>query len=144
MSGVAVIRTLLAGNAAVTAIAPAASIVGGDVPLNASRPAIGVRQISSVPTNFISINDPNKLHTDRVQVSAFVDEARATGAGSAGYPLLVALMTAILAACPSQRGTVGGIAVRSITPDVEGPDLPIPDAPVLSRSRDFIVKWVGA
>jgi hypothetical protein len=102
-----------------------------------------VGQVDSNPLNFIRINETQKLYTDRVQVSCLLNDATATQPGL-GYPGLNALLKLIPAACPSQRGTVNGIIVDSITPLGEGPDLPDPEIGLVSRSCDFFVRWIGA
>lgn len=142
MSGVAVLRYLLANNAPVLAVCPATRIMAGDLPLNTVMPAIAVMQISSVPLNTIRINESPKMHTERVQVSVLFKGPQGTPAG-AGVPGVKALLKLVLAACPSQRGTVNGIAVDSITPDIEGPDLSDDATALCSQSRDFLVRWVG-
>ena len=142
MSGVAVIRHLLANAAAVTAVVPAARIMAGDLPLNTALPAISVTQISGVPHNTIRINESPKLHTDRVQVTVLVKGPQGTPAGL-GYPGVKALLKLVLAACPSQRGTVNGIAVENITPDMEGPDLSDDATALYSQSRDFLVRFTA-
>ena len=140
MSGVAIIWSLLKTNSAVLAIVPAARIMAGDLPLNTVLPAIAVTQISSVPRNDIRINESPKLHTDRVQVSVLFKGPQGTPAGT-GYPGVKALLKLVLAACPSQRGTVNGVVVDSITPDILGPDLSDEEDALYSQSRDFIVRW---
>ncbi len=140
MSGVAVIRSLLAGNSSVIAIIPATRIMAGDLPLNTVMPAIAVTQIDSIPHNHIRILESNKLHTDRVQVSVLFKGPQGSPAGT-GYVGVKAMMKLVLAACPSQYGTVNGIAVQNITPADEGPDL-YDDATALhNSSRDFFVRW---
>lgn len=143
MSGVAVIRSLLAGNSPILAIIPAARIMAGDLPLNTVLPAISVTQISSMPFNLLRTNEANKMHTDRVQVSVMFKGPQGTPSGT-GYPGVKAMMRLILAACPSQRGTVNSVVVDSITPDLEGPDFYDDVTDIHSASRDFIVKWIGA
>lgn len=142
MSGVAVIRHLLANNAPVLAVVPATRIMAGDLPLGTAMPAIAVTQISSVPLNTIRINESPKMHTERVQVSVLFKGPQGTPVGT-GLPGVKALLKLVLAACPSQRGTVNGVAVDSITPDIEGPDLSDDAAALHSQSRDFIVKYVA-
>src|SRR3990167_754410 len=139
MIGVSAIRFLLANNAAVLAVVPAARIVAGDLPINAVMPAISIRQVSSMPYNTIKTNEANKPHADRVQVTVF----RKAEPDDRGYPGLKTLLNLVLAACPSQYSTVNGISIQSITPDIEGPDLPIPELALFTRSRDFIVKFVA-
>lgn len=139
MSGVAVIWYLLKTNSPVLAVVPATRIISGDLPIGTGMPAISITQISSVPENGIRINEAGKVHEDRVQVTVYRGESP-----DAGYPGLKSLLTLVLAACPSQYGSVNGISVQSIIPGAEGPDLPIPDLKIFVRSRDFIVRWVGA
>lgn len=136
MSGVAVIRYLLANAAGVVAVVPATRIMAGDLPLNTTIPAIAVTQVDSVPMHLLRANE-GKEHTDRVQVTVY----RKGEPADRGYAGLKTLLDLVLAACPSQRGTVNGVAVDSITPDIEGPDLPIAEMDLYIRSRDFLVRW---
>lgn len=142
MSGVAVIRYLLANHAGVQAVIPASRIMAGVLPLNTAMPALAVSQISSVPFNLLRTNEPNKMHSDRVQVTALFKDPTGTPAGT-GYPGLKAMLKLVLAACPSQRGTVNSVQVDSIVPDIEGPDFYNDVAQLHSCSRDFIVKWTA-
>lgn len=140
MSGVAVIRYLLANNAALVALVPATRIMAGDLPIKVVLPAISVTQISGTPRNTLAMNG-GKLHSDRVQVTALVKGA---DQGGGGYSSLDAILSAVFDACPYTRGTVNGIDVDSTKPDIEGPDLSDPATSLLSRSRDFIVRHRGA
>ena len=131
MSGISVISYLLANAAAVTGVVPVDSIkVGPVLPLGTSLPAIVVSQISSVPYNLININEANKVHTDRIQVTAI----------SKSYAQLKALMVLILAACPNQAGSVNGVRVSYIKPAAEGPELFDQTTDAYQISRDFIVQ----
>lgn len=146
MSGVYVIRYLLANNAPVLAAlgagppAAAARIMTGDFPVGTVMPAISVNQIDSIPFNLLKINDTPKLHTDRVQVSVVFKGPQGSPVGT-GYPGVRALLKLVLAACPSQRGVVNNIQVDSIVPDIEGPDLQDDATALYSGSRDFLVRW---
>lgn len=146
MSGVAVIRYLLANNAAVVSAlgsgppVATARIMAGDLPLNTIMPAIAITQISSVPRNTVKMNEAKVQHTDRVQVSVLVKGSQGTPAG-AGYPGVRSLLKLVLAACPHTHGAVNGIDVDSILPDLEGPDLSDDATALYSGSRDFIVRW---
>lgn len=142
MSGVIVIRYLLANNAPVLAVVPAARIVAGDLALNMALPAIAIEHVSGVPHNLIRTNEPQKLHTDRVQVSALFKGASGTPPGT-GYAGVKALLKLILAACPSQYGVINGINVLSIQPEIEGPDLSDAATSLYSGSRDFIVSFTA-
>ena len=143
MSGVAVIRYLLANAAAVTAVVPGTRIVAGDLHLKIVLPAISVRLISGVPRLTLSMLETPRMQTDRVQVTAVFKGPYGTPQGD-GYPGMRALLALILAACPNQHGTVNGVVVDSILPDTEGPDLQDMAADLYSCSRDFIVKWNSA
>lgn len=134
MSGVAVIRHLLASHSPLTAEVPATRIMAGDLPLNTDLPAISVTQIDSMPRHTLAMTEGNPLHSDRVQVTVHVrtDEG--------GYPELRSLLALVLAACPNTRGTVNGVACDSVLPDVEGPDLEDAATNLLTGSRDFLVR----
>jgi len=143
VSGVAVIRYLLANNAPLLAFVPATRIVAGGLALIQAMPAIEVRQIDSVlPFNQVFTNSAPRVFDDRVQVAVVVKGPAATPPGL-GYPQLRSLLRLVLAACPSQRGIVNGINVESIRPDLEGPDLPPGDVDFYSGSRDFLVRWTA-
>src|SRR3972149_5364880 len=139
MSGVAVIRSLIATNAAVLAVIPAARIVAGDLPLNTVMPAIAITEIDSQPRLTVAMSKPNRMHAERVQVSVLFKGPSGTPAG-AGYPGVKAMLALVLAACPHTHGTVNGFNVVSILPDNEGPDLQDVATALYSCSRDFIVK----
>ena len=89
------------------------------------------------------MTEGKRLHTDRVQVSVLFKGPEGAPAGT-GYPGVRALLALVLAACPNQRATVNGIAVDSILPDIEGPDLSDEATAIYSQSRDFLVRWTAA
>jgi len=140
MSGVAVIRYLLANAQAVLNVVPAARIVAGDLPLNSAMPAISVTEVSSQPRLTVAMTEPNRMHTERVQVSVLFKGPQGTPAG-AGVPGVKALLPLVLAACPNTHGSVNGITVLDIRPDNEGPDLSDDATSLYSGSRDFLVRW---
>jgi len=139
MSGVTVIRYLLAHDSPVLAVAAADNIAAGDLPLRATLPGIAVAQVSSVPRLTVSMGD-RMQHTDRVQVSVLVKGTDASPAGT-GYPGVKRLLKLVLAACPNKHGSVNGIDVDFILPDSEGPDFHDSELALHSGSRDFIVRW---
>lgn len=143
MSGVKTIRYLLANDAPVTAVVPASRIMAGNLPIDTVLPAIAIEKISSIPRLTLAMTEGNRLHTDRVQVTAIFKGPQGNPAGT-GYPGIRALLDLILTACPNQKGTVNGVTVDSILPDDEGPDLQDDASAVYSGSRDFIVKWKSA
>lgn len=141
MSGVAVIVALLQASEAIKAIVPAERIMASEAPLGTPKPLIIVSQVDSFPYNgFIRRDEPGRVHTDRVQVSYLFEGPQATTPG-AGYPGVAAMGRLVLAACPSQCGTINGVAVNSIESAGEGPDLSDAATSLYSRSRDFIVRW---
>lgn len=143
MSGVKVIRYILANDAPVVAVVPVSRIMAGDLPINTTLPAIMIEQISSIPRLTLRMTEPNRMHTDRVQVSAVVKGPQGNPQGD-GYGGVKSLMALILTACPNQRGTVNGVIVDSILPDDEGPDQQDDATAVYSGSRDFLVRWKSA
>jgi hypothetical protein len=138
---VAVVRYLLANNAAVLAVVPAVRIVAGDVTINSPMPALSIMEISSVPFLTVAMDGPKLLHTERVQVTALLKGTEATPVGQ-GYPGVKALLNLVLSACKNVHGTVGAIPdVDSVLPDIEGPDLSDAAIGLYTGSRDFIVKF---
>lgn len=136
MSGVAIIRHLLASHSPLTAEVPAARIRAGDLPLNSSLPAISVNLIDGIPRRTVDMTDSD-FHSDRVQVTVHVHKQ------DEGYPLLQQLLGLVMDACPNQRGTLNGFACDSILPDILGPDGEGVVDYILQQSRDFIVKFTN-
>jgi hypothetical protein len=131
MSGVAIIRALLAANSAVLAAVPSSKIMAGVIPLGTVLPAISIAQISGTTRNTISMTAAKTFCTDRVQVTVLAKT----------YPQQKALLALVQAACPNTRGVVGGIPCDSVLPDVCGPDIFDADATIYFQSQDFIVKF---
>jgi hypothetical protein len=135
MSGVKVVTYLLTNNAALLLLAPLQNIVPGVLPLgtvlSSNVGAVSISEVSGVPRNTLAMTEPNKLITDRVQVTVHAKT----------YPQQKALLAAIIAAVPFTRGVVNGVTVDSILEDVQGPDLPNADLSILMQSQDFVVKW---
>lgn len=134
------IRYLLANDFDVTAVIPATRIMAGDLPLNTVMPAIYVTSIDSQPRNTVAMTEPNRMHTERVQVSVLFKGPYGTPPGT-GYGGVKAMLALVIAACPHTHGTVNGVNVVSIRPDTEGPDLHDAAEDLYSGSRDFIVQW---
>lgn len=142
MSGVAVIRYLLAHNAAVLAVVPAARIMAGGLPLGTTLPAISVTQLSSIPRNVVAMDATHVQHTDHVQVTVLFKTPSATPPGD-GYPGKSSLLKKVLAACPNRHGAVGSVDVDCIIPEPEGPDISDAEEGMEFGSRDFMVRWNG-
>ena len=139
MSGVAVLRYLLANNAAVIAVVPAARIMAGSLPINTVLPAIELAQISSVVAfRSIRLTEQARTHTDRVQVTALFKD---TDAGGTGYPGVKALLKKMFWACPNQYAVVNGVLCQSIIPDLEQVGAADEGTDLISGSRDFMVTY---
>lgn len=136
MSGVAVIRYLLANAATLTSDVAATKIRAGVLPIGTLPPAISVTQINSDPRLTVDMVTTGRMHTDIVRVTVLVADENGRG-----YPSLRSILAKVLAACPHTRGTVSGIKVDSILPGPEGPDIPSDQPSQLSCTRDFIVRW---
>lgn len=131
MSGVAVVSYLLANYPTLTAIAPATQIFAGDMPLKTPLPALGVAKISRTERHTVSMGEPQRLFTERVQVTI---KGRT-------YTQREALSALVRAACSASAGVVNAVDLLSILPDMEGPDDDDLEAFIYTGSRDFIVKW---
>lgn len=131
MSGVAVITYLLANDAPLVAQVDAAKIIAGDVPLETVLPAIGVTQLSGFERLTVSMREAKTMHTERVQVTV---QAKT-------YSAKKAILRLARAACANRNGSVNGVDLDSILPDVEGPDMDDAQSAIYTQSQDFIVKY---
>ena len=131
MSGVAAVRFLLANNAPLVAVVPAAKIMAGVVPLNTVLPAVSVMEVSGVPRNTVEQGEPKKFITERVQVSVLAKT----------NPEQKSILALVRAALPTSRGTVNGVAVDGILPDMEGPDFYDDSLVIHAGSQDFFVRF---
>ena len=132
MSGVSIIWKLLTSNSALTAIVPAAKIMGGVIPINTVLPAISIAQISGMTRNTIGMTEAKVLSTDRVQITVM----------SKTYPQQKQLLDLVRAACPNTRGLVNGIACDSIMSDVVGPDIYDDTSIIYFQSVDLMVRYL--
>ena len=130
MSGVAILRYMLANNAPLTAIVSSNKIIAGVAPLNTVLPAISIRQISGQEYQTIK-RGSNQLVTERIQVTVLAST----------YPSQKSILNLIRSALPGTRGTVNGFVVDSITPDIDGPDLYNDDPVIYEQSIDFMVRF---
>jgi hypothetical protein len=131
MSGAAIVRYLLANDAALTAAVAASKIKAGAVPINTTLPAISIRQISAREYESIK-RGTNQLVIERVQISALTET----------YPQQKSILNLVRAALPATRGTVNGFVVDSIIRDTEGPDLQYDDPVMFEQSIDYMVGFV--
>lgn len=131
MSGVAIIRAMLADDFMLTKSVPKAKIMAGVLPLNTVLPAISIRQISGVELKMIK-RSGNEMVTDRVQVTVLATT----------YPQQKEILELIRSALPSVRGAVYEYEVDSILPDIDGPDLYSETPVIYEQSIDYIVRFI--
>jgi len=141
MSGVKVIRYLLANDSSLTTEVPAGRIMAGGVPIDTALPAISIELVSSVVRLTLAMNESPRMIIERVQVTGLVRGPSHNPAGD-GYPSLKTIMGLVLNAVPNQRGDVNSVSVDSILPENEGPDLEDAATGIYSCSRDFTVRWL--
>jgi hypothetical protein len=130
MSGVAAVRSLLAGSTTLVAQVPVTRILAGTIPMGAQVPAIGITKVDAVPRLTVAGGTPQFV-TERVQVTAI----------AATYKEAKELLELVRQALPYSRGSINGVAVDSILPDVEGPDFEDIEVGVFMNSQDFIVRF---
>ena len=131
MSGVAVIRGLLAANSALVAVVPASKIMAGVIPLGTALPAISLAQISGMARQSISRTQAKRYCTDRVQVTVMAKT----------YGQQKQVLALVQAACPNTRGTVNAVACESVIDDAVGPDVFDAEANLYFQSQDYLVSY---
>lgn len=131
MSGVAIVNALLSADVALTAQVPSARILNGWLPLNSGAPAIGIAHVDGVEARTVSMREPKRRRTDRVQVTVLAKS----------YTAKTAVLELVRSALTTQSGPVAGVHLASILPDTEGPDDDDAASGLYSRSRDFLVTW---
>jgi len=74
----------------------------------------------ALPRLTVAMSEPNRMHTDRVQVSYLFKGQGGSPAGT-GYPGVKTMAPLVLAACPNQHGAIAGNTGGWIfLPDIEG------------------------
>jgi hypothetical protein len=129
--GVAVMVALQLAYGPVQAIV-ANRVYAGDIPADATLPALGVKEISRVDLGTVSGNEANTLITARIQVTV----------AAKTYPDQKALLLATKLGAGTHTGTIASTQVRSVIRDAVGPDLSDVSARIYSQSRDFKVTYL--
>ena len=132
MSGVSVVRYLLANDSTLTVTVPAARIKAGILPINTTLPAISITQISGNRIDVIK-HGSNEHITERVQVTVLATT----------YPQQKEILELVKHALPATRGTVNSVVVDSIEQDFTGPDLYNDDPVIYEQSVDYFVKYIA-
>lgn len=131
MSGVAVIRYLLANNAPLLSVIPVARIASGTLPLNTTLPAISVTQVDGSEYRLMKRNGA-QLVTERVQVSVL----------AITYPTQKSILALVRSAIPATRGVVNSVTVDSVDYAGDGPDI-FSESPLFYlQSADFMVRFI--
>ena len=130
MSGVAIIRSILANNGNLVSAVTSDKIIAGVAPINTSLPAVTVTQISGIEYQLIK-QVGVQLVSDRVQVTVL----------ATSYVQQKQLLELIRSALPTTRGTVNGFVVDSIVRQIDGPDLYSDDPVMYEQSIDYIVRF---
>lgn len=132
MSGVAIVRELLANNSHVVSITSAARVVAGILPQGAYLPALSVHQVGETEEPTLARNMPNKMIRERVQVTALAKD----------WAVMKRLLKAADLGPGVKTGFVKGFKVCSILPEGVGPEIPPGDSEIYEQSRDFVVTFL--
>lgn len=130
MSDVKAIRYLLANNAPLIAVVPAAKIMAGVIPQGTALPAIAVGHVSTLRRHTIAASGTEHC-TARVQVTVHAST----------YVSQKAVLTLVRAALVRTRGTINGVAVDSLLHDLDGPDFRNDEAGIFMGSVDYIITF---
>lgn len=133
MSGAAIVRTLLAAHAPVTALVPAAKIFAGLAPQGTLAPAVSVHTIGDYEQHDVR-RQAKGLIRERVQVTVL----------AGNYVQMKAILRAAALGPGVYNGTTAGFRVRSVLPAGGGPEIPPGDDKIFEQSRDFVVTFTEA
>lgn len=129
-SAVKAARSLLANNAALTAVVPPDRIVAGRLERDTALPALVVGHISTVRRPVVK-QGTTEFCTSRVQVTIFAKS----------YPDQHAVQKLVRRALPPTRGTINGVDVDGIQSGGDGPDIRDDVADIYMGTCDFIVTF---
>lgn len=130
MNGVIVVRSLLVGDARVTALVSPERIAAGTLPHGTVLPAIALMSIGSVDRNIPSPG-PKRRVTERVQVTVL---ARA-------YPEAKTIIAAVRAAAADRMPAIDGLSEVTVHTDSAGPDFLDEETGIHMQTQDFRVSF---
>ena len=130
MNGVIVVRSLLMGEARVTALVPEARIAAGMLPQGTDLPAISLMSVSSVDRNVPAPGAKRRV-TERVQVTVL---ART-------YPEVKAIIAAVRNAAADQMPAIDGLTDVTVHTDSAGPDFLDEETGIHMQTQDFRVSF---
>lgn len=128
MSAEIIMKTLLQGSAAVTALIGDGLWIE-EAPVGAALPLLILEQVGRVERRTVSRNEAKLLVTSRMQVTALAET----------YAQKKQLLAAVRQACGNVLGTVAGITGVCTRADVTGPDVRDNQRGISAQSQDFIV-----
>lgn len=131
MSGVKIIRYLLANDSSLTAQVPAERIRAGDLPKGITLPSVQISKVGDVQENNLAMNSSTYLVEERVQVTVFTKT----------YPQQKQIIDLVRKACPLSRGTINGVECEGVIPDSGGPDFEDQTQKTFGESQDFLVSF---
>lgn len=130
MNGVIAVRSLLAGDAGLTALVPVVRIAAGMLPQGTDLPAISLMSVSSVDRNVPAPGAKRRV-TERVQVTVL---ART-------YPETKAILAAIRKAAADQMPAIDGLSEVTVHTDSAGPDFLDEETGIHMQTQDFRVSF---
>lgn len=132
MSGVAILRELLAARSDVLALVPAARVVAGMLKQGSLLPALTLRQVDDNEEPTMARNTAKRMMRERVQVTVLANE----------WAAMKRLLKAAEPGSGVHTGVVLGFKVCSILPAGTGPEIPVGDDGIFEQSRDFVVTFL--
>ncbi len=130
MNGVIVVRSLLMGEARVTALVPEARIAAGMLPQGTNLPAISLMSVSSADRNILAPSLKRRV-TERVQVTVL----------AATYRQVKAILAAVRKAAADQMPTIDGLFDVTVHTDTAGPDFLDGETGIHMQSQDLRVSF---
>ena len=130
MNGVITVRSLLVGDAGLTALVSIARIAAGMLPQGTDVPAISLMSVNSIDRNVPAPGAKRRV-TERVQVTVL---ARA-------YPEAKAILAAVRNAAADQMPAIDGITDVTVHTDSAGPDFLDEETGIHMQTQDFRVSF---
>lgn len=142
MSGVAIVRNLLANYAPLLALLPKEKIFAGHIPQGTALPAIGVSEVYTREIRATTRNATTKTSRARIQVTVLTSGSTNTVAGYAQLKNIIkAAGLGPGVHTHLYQGAGFAYNVKAVEPDGIGPEIPPADDKIYEQSRDFIVTF---
>lgn len=145
MSGVAIVRNLLAHYAPLLALVPEGKIFAGHIPQGTALPAVGVTEVYASEIRATTRNAATKTSRTRIQVTVWTSGS--TNPGAAYTQMKKILGAAALGPGVHThifQGAGFAYNVKAVEPDGIGPEIPPDDSKIYEQSRDFMVTFAEA